>query len=124
MTTPSPNTQPPAEDVAALWLAYRQYTETAAAWQRAADELKARIIAATGDAEEIKVNGQAVATHRRDGQFATKRFATEQPGLAALFMRPVTKHELDTLSLSKAYPALYESYRARRFVAVAPKGGA
>lgn len=75
------------------------------------DRLKAR----TGNADELLINGQLVATNAVNGAFQTSRFIKEQPHIAESYMAPVTRLEFDYESFAQEHPGLATSdaYRAR-----------
>lgn len=75
------------------------------------DRLKARV----GDADELVINGQVVATHAINGAFNQSRFAKEQPHIYEEFLVDVTVKVFDEDAFAATHPALHagDAYRAR-----------
>lgn len=92
-----------------------RYLAEAQKWLDSAAALEAHIKAVIGEADEATIDGKVVYTWKRVGQFAAKRFATEQPELNAKYTRPVTVDQLDVDQLKAEQPEVYAAYRARRF---------
>lgn len=73
-------------------------------------ENKMRLVA--GANEIVKANGVPVWSNKQNSTFSPKRFAEEQPELAAEYTRMVPAVDTDRLKDEK--PAIYRQYRARQ----------
>lgn len=75
------------------------------------DRLKARV----GDADELILDGQVVATHAISGAFNKAKFAKEQAHLFEQYLVEVPTLVFDEERFAKVHPHLYEGddYRAR-----------
>jgi predicted phage-related endonuclease len=67
-------------------------------------ELQTLILGYAQDAEEVRIDGQVIATLAANRKFNAQRFTIEQPELVAKFQT------LDTSRLSKEARSIYESY--------------
>ncbi|QKW08066.1 YqaJ viral recombinase family protein [Streptomyces sp. NA04227] len=82
--------------------------------------VEARLKTIAGAAEVVQVRGETAFTWRRNGTFASKRFAEAHPDLAAQYTRP--RPALDVKRLAAEHPDLYRAHRARRLLVPAQKG--
>lgn len=75
------------------------------------DRLKARV----GDADELVLDGQVVATHAISGAFNKAKFAKEQAHLFEQYLVEVPTMVFDEERFAEVHPHLYEGddYRAR-----------
>lgn len=75
------------------------------------DRLKARV----GDADELTIDGQVVATHAINGAFNESRFAKEQPHIFQEFLVDRVVQVFDAEAFAATHPALYtgDAYRSR-----------
>lgn len=75
------------------------------------DRLKARV----GDADELVLDGQVVATHAISGAFNKAKFAKEQPHLFEQYLVEVPTLVFDEERFAETHPQLHlgDDYRAR-----------
>lgn len=83
-------------------LAKRQY-------ERYLGRLKAKI----GNADELVLNGQVVATHAISGAFNESKFRDEQGALYQAYVKPRLIDAFDADEFREHNPGLYEQYRSR-----------
>lgn len=100
----------------ALWDQYFENCKEIKRLQAWCEDFEKELATASGDAHEYLLDGKVVATHLRNGNFAEKRFAGEQPGLFQKYQRPVTELKFDRTLFAQENPELFEAYRARRFL--------
>lgn len=92
-----------------------EYQKRKQAVKDAADELRLvenKMRLAAGANEVVKANGVPVWSNKQNSTFAPKRFAEEQPELAAEYTRMVPA--IDTDRLKDERPDIYRMYRARQ----------
>lgn len=99
-----------------LWNLYREYRHNAAAWDKLAVELQARILETMGSATAALVAGAKVATYRPTSRYAAARIQAEYPELTRHYMYEVSRDMFDVELFAKAYPDIAERYRVRTFV--------
>lgn len=77
-------------------------------YETSRDKLKKFI----GDADEIVVNGNVVATHPR-GAFNKAKFAKENSALAAKYMEQVFSERFNEEKFAQENPGLWLAYKSR-----------
>ncbi len=98
------------EVVAPLMADFRAAKAAIKAAEQWADLLEAQVRELQGDGEVLVADGKAYATCVANGTFASKRFATDHPDLAAELS---TKLSFDLDRIKIEHPELYAQYRAR-----------
>ena len=68
-----------------------------------------------GDASQLMMGDEPVATFRRDAQLSVSRLEREQPGIIAKYTKMKWVEEFDKEAFRREEPALYEAYRGRSF---------
>lgn len=99
-----------------LWDQYFENCKEIKRLQAWCEDFEKELATASGDAQEYTLDGKVVATHLRNGNFAEKRFAGEQPVLFEKYRRMVTELKFDRTLFAQENPELFEEYRARRFL--------
>ena len=68
-----------------------------------------------GDASQLMMGDEPVATFRRDAQLSLSRLEREQPDIIAKYTTWKWMEVFDKEAFKKEEPALYEAYRGRSF---------
>ncbi|MFF4738803.1 YqaJ viral recombinase family protein [Streptomyces sp. NPDC001262] len=107
------------DDVLPLLDRRRELHERVARAESELRELDNRLKAVAGEAEVVKVRGEAAFTWRQNGTFSQKRFTATHPDLAEQYRHTVDA--LDTKRLAAERPDTFRAFRARRLIVPNPK---
>lgn len=103
------------EAEAAATRKYLEYQHKADEWKKYRDGLRSEILAITGNAPIVKVDGVPVLTSTPKSQFSGTRFAAEYPGLAEAFTVPRTVMEIDVEALRSRHPDIAAKFTTHAF---------
>ena len=79
------------------------------------DQFKHLLPGVVGNASQLMMGDEPVATFRRDAQLSKSRLEKEQPHIIAKYTRMKWVEVFDKDAFQKEEPALYEAYRGRSF---------
>lgn len=113
--TEKPETPPKKVDLteyAQQWYEVRVLKAAADAATLAYETRRDKLKGFIGDADEVIIHGQVVATHPR-GAFNRAKFVKENPTLASQYMTRVSREEFDEERFASENPGLWLAYKIR-----------
>lgn len=120
MPLPDPHDGEPAVQLdPALVKKWTEARDNAEAWQKIADELKAKLMAEIGAAYAGLVGDEKVITYRPSAKYAEARICKDHPDLAQHFMRDRLQRVFDMDAFALRHPEIATQYQVRQFRAVA-----
>jgi len=98
-----------------VWDEFRRRHGAKAEHTKWIDQFKALLKQLAGDAQELKLGGQKVAT-LSPGQLNRQLLAKEQPDIVKQYTRMVAREQFDEAWFKREQPDMYKQYQAQRLV--------